>query len=117
MQQALICRVLMVLEQISCPTGFVSYEHSKSTTYGNGRPSIQFSVMADAGFQLNVTNISVDIRRNPKGPTTWRLAYSLDGGTSWTNSGTDFLLKAVIVWEAQIYPGMLPIFLPLIQCW
>ena len=89
-----LSRVNGTLEQISCPTGFVSYEHSKSTTYGNGRPSIQFSVMADAGFQLNVTNISVDIRRNPKGPTTWRLAYSLDGGTSWTNSGTDFFVES-----------------------
>ncbi len=89
-----LLRVNGTLEEFSCPTGFVSHEHSKSTIYGNGRPSIQFSVGADAGYQINVTNISVDIRRNPKGPTMWRIAYSLDGGTSWTNSGTDFFVES-----------------------
>ena len=39
-----LSRVNGTLEQISCPTGFVSYEHSKSTTYGNGRPSIHQSL-------------------------------------------------------------------------
>jgi len=88
-----LSRVNGTLEEFACPTGFVSKKHSQAATYGNGRPSIQFSVSADAGYQLDVTNISVDIRRNPKGPTLWRLAYSLNGGTSWTNSGTDFFVE------------------------
>ncbi len=88
-----LLRVNGTLEEFTCPSGFVSNQHSKSTTYGNGRPSIQFSVGADAGYQLNVSTISVDIRRNPKGPTLWRIAYSIDGGASWTNSGTDFFVE------------------------
>lgn len=88
-----LTRVNGTLEEFTCPTGFVSNEHSKSTTYGNGRPSVQFSVTPDAGFQLDVTNISVDIRRNPKGPTLWRIAYSINDGGSWTNSGVDFFVE------------------------
>ncbi len=73
----------------ACGIGFSSYKHTTSTTYTNGRPGVEFTVTPDAGYQLNVTSISVDIRHNPKGPTMWRLAYSFDGGATWTNNGAD----------------------------
>lgn len=78
-----------LLADPACGVGFSSNKHTTSG-YTNGRPSVQFSVTPDAGYQLDVTSISVDIRRNPKGPEFWRIAYSTDGGASWTNSGTDF---------------------------
>jgi len=73
----------------SCGIGFSSFRHTTATTYTNGRPGVEFTVTPDVGYQLNVTSISVDIRHSPKGPTLWRLAYSLDGGATWTNSGAD----------------------------
>ena len=78
-----------LLADPACGVGYSSNKHTTSG-YTNGRPSVQFSVTPDAGYQLDVTSISVDIRRNPKGPEFWRIAYSTDGGASWTNSGTDF---------------------------
>ena len=82
-----------LLEDPACGSGYSSNKHTTSG-YSNGRPSVQFSVTPDAGFQLDVTSISVDIRRNPKGPASWRLAYSTDGGATWTNSGTDFAVAS-----------------------
>ncbi|HNI55778.1 MAG TPA: MopE-related protein [Chitinophagales bacterium] len=72
----------------ACGVGFSSIKHTTSG-YSNNRPGVQFTVTPDAGFQLNITSISVDVRRNPKGPQFWRIAYSTDGGTTWTNSGVD----------------------------
>lgn len=72
----------------ACGVGFSSIKHTTSG-YTNNRPGVQFTVTADPGFQLNVTSISVDVRRNPKGPQFWRIAYSTDGGATWTNSGID----------------------------
>ena len=82
-----------LLEDPACGVGYSSNKHTTSG-YTNGRPSIQFTVTPDAGFELDVTSISVDIRRNPKGPASWRIAYSTDGGASWTNSGTDFAVAS-----------------------
>ncbi|HRF77989.1 MAG TPA: MopE-related protein [Chitinophagales bacterium] len=82
-----------LLADPACGVGYSSNKHTTSG-YTNGRPSVQFSVTPDAGYQLDVTSISVDIRRNPKGPEFWRIAYSTDGGASWTNSGTDFSVAA-----------------------
>ena len=84
-----LSRVNGLLADPACGVGFSSNKHT-SGGYGNGRPSVEFTVSPDAGFQLDVTSISVDIRRNLKGPAYWRIAYSTDGGASWTNSGTDF---------------------------
>lgn len=84
-----LSRVNGLLADPACGIGFSSNKHTASG-YGNGRPSVEFSVTPDAGYQLDVTAISVDIRRNLKGPASWRIAYSTDGGASWTNSGVDF---------------------------
>lgn len=81
-------------EDEACLSGFSSHYHSIALTYTVNRPGTSFTVTPDAGFQLDVTSISVDIRRNPKGPTSWRIAYSTDGGTTWTNSGEDFFVES-----------------------
>lgn len=93
MQQEQIYQEKMVYWKTRHADQHSSNKHTTSG-YSNGRPSVQFSVTPDAGFQLDVTSISVDIRRNPKGPASWRLAYSTDGGATWTNSGTDFAVAS-----------------------
>lgn len=81
-------------EDPACGVGFSSYKHSTSTFYTNGKPGVEFTVTPDAGYQLNVTTIAADIRHNPKGPSTWRIAYSTDGGATWTNNGTDVAIPS-----------------------
>jgi hypothetical protein len=45
--------------------------------------------------QLDVTSLSVDARHNNKGPVTWRLAYSTDGGATWVDNGADYNVGAI----------------------
>lgn len=79
---------------ISCPTGFSSNKHTMSG-YSNNRPGVEFTMTPDVNYEITVTSISVDVRRNNKGPVSWRIAYSTDGGTSWTNSGTDVTVSSI----------------------
>jgi hypothetical protein len=52
-------------------------------------PAAQVSVSPNAGYTLNVTGFSADLRRSPAGPVAVRFAYSTDGGTTWTDQGID----------------------------
>jgi hypothetical protein len=78
----------------ACPDGFNSSHWAKSALLTPGKPAVEFSATPDGGYQLNVTSISADIRINPKGPTIWRIAYSTDGGASWTTNPSDILVES-----------------------
>ncbi len=75
---------------VGCIDGFNSIRFSKATFYTNFRPSIEFSITPDLSYEMTVTDISADVRINLKGPSLWRIAYSTDGGATWTNNGSDF---------------------------
>lgn len=78
----------------ACPDGFNSNRWAKAGFYTNNRPSVEFTITPDAGYELNVTSVSADIRINAKGPLLWRFAYSTDGGASWTNNGSDIAVAS-----------------------
>jgi hypothetical protein len=82
-------RVNGALASVGCPDGFNSNKFSEGTSYATTRPAMEFSITPNAGYQLDVTSLSVDARRNNKGPATWRLAYSTDGGATWITNGVD----------------------------
>jgi PLD-like domain/Secretion system C-terminal sorting domain/Fibronectin type III domain len=72
-----------------CATGFSSKSFTAVTTFDTTLRAIEVSVAPDAGFVLNITGFSVDLRRTGTGPAAVRLAYSTDGGTLWTDQGTN----------------------------
>ncbi|WP_162903097.1 T9SS type A sorting domain-containing protein [Taibaiella koreensis] len=60
-------------------------------TYDPGNassPALNVDVMPNAGFAINVTSITVSLRRSGTGPTQAMMAYSIDGGTTWIAKGT-----------------------------
>ncbi|HNW00356.1 MAG TPA: putative metal-binding motif-containing protein, partial [Chitinophagales bacterium] len=90
-----LARVDGALPITGCPDGFNSNKYSEATTFGVTRPSVEFSISPNTGYQLDVTSVSVNARRNNKGPALWRFAYSTDGGATWTNNGSDYSVTAV----------------------
>ena len=90
-----LARVDGALPITGCPDGFNSNKYSEATTFGVTRPSVEFSISPNTGYQLDVTSVSVNARRNNKGPALWRFAYSIDGGATWTNNGSDYSVTAV----------------------
>ena len=78
-----------------CADGFNSSSNATNPLFNLGMPNVEFTLTPDAGYQLDVTAVTVDGRHNNKGPTQWRLAYSTDGGTTWNNNGADLAVTAV----------------------
>ena len=72
-----------------CGTGYSAASFTTATTYATTLPAVEVTASPNTGYALNVTSFSVDLRRSTTGPANVRLAYSTDGGASWTNQGTD----------------------------
>lgn len=77
-----------------CLDGFRSRNFPSTTVYLPSLSAIQFTVTPAPGYQLNVTSFSTDNQRNSSGPTLYRVAYSLDGGSTWINNGSNILLPS-----------------------
>ncbi len=88
-------RVNGALASAGCADGFNSNKFSEGTIYATTKPAMEFSITPNSGYQLDVTSLSVDARHNNKGPVTWRLAYSTDGGATWVDNGADFNVGAI----------------------
>jgi hypothetical protein len=72
-----------------CSTGFSSTSHSTSATYSTSHTAVQVILSANSGYSLSVTGFSVGLRRSGSGPQSARLAYSVDGGVTWIDKGSD----------------------------
>ncbi len=55
------------------------------TTYSASGPHLYFQIWPNSGYTLTVTNYWAWTRKSATGPTLARLAYSLDGGATWTS--------------------------------
>ncbi|MBX7108528.1 MAG: putative metal-binding motif-containing protein [Chitinophagales bacterium] len=75
------------LTTIQCPTGLSAKNFTSATTFGDTLPAIEFSFLANSGFQLGATSVSAALRRSSSGPTQIRFAYSLDNGNTWIDEG------------------------------
>lgn len=78
----------------SCPDGFNGAKFSTPAGFNLSRTAIEFSVTPNTHFQLNCTTLSFQCRRDIKGPQKFRLAYSTNGGSTWSTNGSDYLLSA-----------------------
>ncbi len=73
-----------------CAAGLSGLTGFNATTFATSNPSVQVSLTAATGYTINVTGITAGLRRSSTGPAKARLAYSIDGGTTWTNNGSDY---------------------------
>ncbi len=74
---------------LQCPTGFRSDHTSKLATFSPSRSATDITVTADVDYTMIATSISVDVRRNIKGPGLIRFLYSTDAGDTWYTNGVD----------------------------
>ncbi len=73
----------------ACGTGFTATSFTSATTFSTTLPAIEVTLTPNSGNSANVTGFSVDLRRSSTGPASVRLAYSLNGGTTWVDQGAD----------------------------
>ena len=59
------------------------------TSYAPGNPHVYVTVTANAGYALNISGFSAICRSSGTGATKARLAYSTDGGSTWTAESAD----------------------------
>ncbi|PQJ10521.1 hypothetical protein CJD36_011130 [Flavipsychrobacter stenotrophus] len=60
------------------------------TSYAASNPHVVYTITpATTGATINVTGIHATVRSSATGPQLVRIAYSTDGGTTWTDNGTD----------------------------
>ncbi len=74
-----------------CGSGYSVSAFTFASVYSPGLAAVEVTLIPDAGFTLNMTGMSADLRRSAAGPASIRYAYSTDGGASWINQGTDQL--------------------------
>lgn len=73
-----------------CASGFSGFTVPTTyTSYSTSDPAINVDLTPANGYTMTVTSVSVGIRRSGTGPASCRLAYSIDGGTTWIDKGTD----------------------------
>jgi hypothetical protein len=53
---------------------------------------VEFSVSANAGYEVTYTSLDFTHRRSGTGPGNTRIAYSTNGGSAWTYNTTDPLI-------------------------
>ncbi len=64
------------------------------TTYNPANassPALNVNITPAPGYYIQVNSISVSMRRSSQGPAKARLAYSLDGGATWIDNGSDYV--------------------------
>ena len=72
-----------------CGTGFSVTNYSATTIFSTSLAAVEFTVTPNSGYVLNVTGFSAALRRSGTGPASVRYAYSTDGGTTWTDQGSN----------------------------
>jgi len=74
-----------------CGSGLTVSAFTSATVYNTGLPAVEVTVTPDAGFTLNVTGFSAEMRRSGSGPDFVRFAYSTNGGITWIDQGINML--------------------------
>ncbi len=72
-----------------CHNGFSSKGFNSPGAFADSFKAVEVDVTPNSGHTLSVTGFTADLRRSNTGPVSARYAYSTDGGTTWTNQGSD----------------------------
>ncbi|MBL7944196.1 MAG: hypothetical protein JNM00_15610, partial [Flavobacteriales bacterium] len=77
-----------------CASGYSTNGFPATGTFSDTGPAVRLTIAPAVGYQLNVTNFTFQLRRSPAGapslgPNSCRIAYSVDGGSTWINNGSN----------------------------
>ncbi|MEO6167762.1 MAG: putative metal-binding motif-containing protein, partial [Chitinophagales bacterium] len=72
-----------------CGNGFSNAGFSSTLTYNNALAAIEFTITPNSGFKVDANSFSADLRRSGSGPASIRYAYSINGGTTWIDQGSN----------------------------
>ena len=72
-----------------CTHGFSTKGFTNNTTYSDTLKAVQVTISPNSGYFIRVDSFKVDLRNSPTGPSKARFAYSINGGTTWIDQGTD----------------------------
>lgn len=72
-----------------CAQGYSGRDGFNISSFSTSNPSLGIVVKPKTGYKLDITGFSVRSRRSGTGPQKIRMAYSLDGGSTWTVKSTD----------------------------
>lgn len=79
----------------ACGTGYSADTWSTSTgAFSTAFSALQLTLTPGTGYSVTVTSIQFDLGRNPQGPQRMRYAYSTNGGVTWTNNGSDYMVPS-----------------------
>ncbi|MDZ4822324.1 MAG: T9SS type A sorting domain-containing protein [Flavobacteriales bacterium] len=68
----------------TCSSGYTASNFPNTGTYATTLPAVRLTITPNAGYALSVTQFEYTLRRSvTNGPTSIRIAYSTDGGTTW----------------------------------
>jgi hypothetical protein len=77
----------------ACPTGYNTKNFPSTTLFSLTQPAIEFTLTPNSGYQVQATSLSADLRRSGTGPALVRFAYSIDGGSTWVDQGSNLSLN------------------------
>lgn len=75
-----------------CSSGFSSTNFGSTTSYNPTfitYKGIEITLTPDPSYKISITSFSAGIRRSGSGPAYLRYAYSLNGGITWTDQGSN----------------------------
>ncbi|MFI5196970.1 MAG: T9SS type A sorting domain-containing protein, partial [Chitinophagales bacterium] len=72
-----------------CTNGYSTRSFTPAITYIDTLPAVQVIVSPNTSYSLHVDSFNVDIRHSATGPANLRYAYSINGGTTWIDQGTN----------------------------
>ncbi|MEO6166154.1 MAG: MopE-related protein [Chitinophagales bacterium] len=111
-----LSRVNGSFEAVGCNPGFSSKDFANTTLFSTSLPAVEFTVSPLSGYLIEATNLSIELRRNGIGPSNVRFAYSINGGDTWTDQGSDHILANTdcgvtdtYTWDFADFPSSQPI--------
>ncbi|MBL7719788.1 MAG: SprB repeat-containing protein, partial [Flavipsychrobacter sp.] len=72
-----------------CGQGFSGITGFTGGSYNPAGPCVSVTVRPNSCYKLSITGFHAGLRRSGTGPVSARLAYSIDGGLSWVDMGTN----------------------------
>lgn len=86
----------LLTDAAACGDGFNSKAYSLSTgSFSTAYTAVEFTVTPASGYEVTITQMDFRLRRNNNGPKRMRFAYSINGGATWVDQGTDISVPFV----------------------
>ncbi|HRH53761.1 MAG TPA: MopE-related protein [Chitinophagales bacterium] len=97
--------------EVWCSSGLGSTNWELSDgPFNTGFSAMQIVLIPESCRSMTVTSFQFTIRRDAAGPQLNRMAYSIDGGVTWVDAGSDFATNANPCEVVEVYNWDVPDF-------